>query len=366
MRILNLGLDSSILNKNSALAKRAVEYGALVEKYIIITPAKENKIVQLSDQVVAHGVKSKNKILGLFKIYYLAKKLIIKNNIGVVSVQDQYYLALIGLKLARKFNKGLEIQVHGFEKYGGLRKLIAKYVLPRADSVRVVSQRLKNRLMGEFKVRGEKIMVVPIFVNIKSKVKSQKSKVENKDKFIFLTVGRLVSVKNIGMQIEAMAEVIKNLELRIKNYELWIVGDGEERKILEKLCYELRVASCVKFFGWQDNLDKFYRQADVFLLTSHSEGWPLVILEAANYGLPIIMTDVGSAGELIINNESGIVMPANDEIKLKEAMIDLIENNELRKKLGEGAMQAVSNLPRKEQILELYKKSWELALKNKV
>jgi glycosyltransferase involved in cell wall biosynthesis len=59
------------------------------------------------------------------------------------------------------------------------------------------------------------------------------------------------------------------------------------------------------------------------------------------------------------------VIPVNDKIKLKEAMTDLIKNNELRKKLGEGARRAVLNLPAKEKVLEMYKKSWESALKNK-
>lgn len=361
MRILNLGLDSSALNKNSNLAKRIIEYGKLVEKYIVIVPAKEDKILSLTDNVQVYSLKSINKLFSLFKIYRLSSRLIKEKKIDVISVQDQYYLGFVSLKLARKFKLGLEIQVHGFEKYGGIRKFIAKYVLPRANSVRVVSQRLKRRLIEEFKVNKERIAVVPIFVNIKSKVESRRSKVENKDKFIFLTVGRLVPVKNIGMQIEAMSEVIK----KYPNVELWIAGEGPEKENLEFRIKSLELDRRVKMFGWQNSIDKFYDQADVFLLTSYSEGWPLVILEAANYGLPIIMTDVGSAGELIINNESGIVIPVNDEVKLKEVMIDLIKSCELRKKIGEGARRAVLNLPAKEKILEMYKKSWESALKNK-
>lgn len=360
MKLLVFGLDNSILDKNSALAKRTIEYGALVEEYVIITPAKENKMVQLSDNASAHGVKSKNKILGLLKIYKLAKKIIKEEKIDVISAQDQYYLGFVGLKLARKFNLGLEIQVHGFEKFSGLRKMIAKYILPRADSVRVVSQRLKKRMTDEFGVAENKIMVVPICVELK--IMNNEPRIKNKnDKFIFLTVGRLVPVKNIGMQIGAMEEVVK----KYSNVELWIIGEGSERKNIESMIKNLELGGKVKLLGWRNDVKKYYDQADVFLLTSHSEGWPLVILEAANYGLPIIMTDVGSAGELIINNESGIVIPVSDEVKLKEAMLSLIKNFELRKKLGEGARRAVNNLPAKEKILELYKKSWELALKNK-
>lgn len=384
MKILSLGLDNSILDKNSALAKRTVEYGALVDKYSVIVPSGADDEVALSEKAKAFGVKSANKIIVLLKIYLQAKKLIKREKINVITVQDQYYLALIGLLLARKFKIGLEAQVHGFEKFFGLRKIIAKYVLPRADAIRVVSGRLKRQLVEEFGVKEEKITVVPIYSGIRNKelgIKDNPAESvatrlcrNTEDRFVFLTVGRLVPVKNIGMQIRA----IKNLELRIKNYvsennpqaenrmsiELWIIGDGPDRKKLEKLCCELRVASCVKFLGWQNDLRKYYEQADAFLLTSNSEGWGLAVIEAASFGLPIIMTDVGCAGEVIVDGESGIIIPVGDQSKLEESMVKLINDLDLRKRLGKNAWQAVNNLFNLENTLKLYKSSWINAIKN--
>lgn len=377
MKILSLGLDNSILNKHSALAKRTVEYGALVDKYLVIVPSGADDEVALSEKAKAFGVKSANKIIGLLNIYLQAKKLIKRENINVITVQDQYYLGLIGLLLARKFKIGLEIQAHGFEKFFGIRKLIAKFILPRADAVRVVSQRLKKRLISEFGVEAEKITVAPIYVKTDSRGLKTDSRRNYavKDRFVFLTVGRLVPVKNIEMQIRAM----KNLELRIKNYdsknsqqktennmriELWIAGDGPNRDELEKLSCELRVASCMKFLGWRNDPQKYYEQADAFLLTSNSEGWGLAVIEAASFGLPIIMTDVGCAGEVIIDGESGIVIPAGDQSKLDESMVKLINDVELRKKIGEGARQAANNLLNLENTLKLYKSSWTNAEKN--
>ena len=215
-------------------------------------------------------------------------------------------------------------------------------------------------MVDEFGVKEERINVVPVHIEIKKQESEDRDYgKDSNEKFVFLTVGRLVPVKNIEMQIETMAEVVK----KYPNVELWVIGEG-----LEKENYKLQIANHqlqnnVKLLGWQSDVEKFYKQADVLMLTSYSEGWPLVILEAANYGLPIIMTDVGSAGELIINGESGIVVPINDKDKLKEAIINLIKSSELRKKLGEGVRQAVNSLPSKKQILEMYKKSWELATK---
>ncbi len=349
MKILSLGLDNSVLNKNSSLAKRVVEYGELAGKYTVLVPSSENKEIVLSEKAKVFGAKASNKALGLINIYYLAKKLLVKENYNIITVQDQYYLALIGWLLAKKLKIGLEIQVHGFEKYHGLRRLIAKYVLPRANTVRAVSQRLKKRLISEFGVQEERIMVVPIYVE---RITHNVERITRNDsKFIFLTVGRLVSVKNIKMQIKALANIVR----RYPNIELWIAGEGKEKE-------KLRVTRNIKLLGWQNDLEKFYRQADAFLLTSNYEGWGMAVIEAASFGLPIIMTDVGCAGEVIKDGESGIVISVGNQKKLEEAMLRLIEDNELRKKLGENARLAVMELSNKEQTLELYKKSWGKAV----
>ena len=76
------------------------------------------------------------------------------------------------------------------------------------------------------------------------------------------------------------------------------------------------------------------------------------------------MTDVGLAGEVIKNNESGLVIPVGDQGELEKAMVRLMEDEGLRKKLGEGARGAVNKLPSKQEILELYKQSWHKAIIN--
>ena len=366
MKILNLSLDKSIMDKNSKAATRVVEYGNLADGYIIIVPDKDYKEIRLSEKVFVYGSGGNNKIFQLINVYKSAKKLLKSVKFDVITVQDQYYLALVGRILAKKFKIGLELQIHGFEKYSGLRKIIADFAISRASAVRCVSQRLKKQLVRDFGVREEKITAAPIFAktqfpisNFQFPNKSQNKNPENK--FVFLTVGRLVLVKNISLQIKAMLEVVK----KHPNVELWIVGDGPERKKLELKIKNLKLQNYVKLLGWQNDTDKFYSQADAFLLTSDYEGWGMVAIEAASYGLPIIMTDVGCAGELIKDGESGIVIPVKDQAKLEEAMIRIINDDNLRKSLAGGAFAVLKNLPNKEETLSLYKQSWEKARQNK-
>jgi len=355
MKILKISLD-----RNSKLAKRILEHGNLVDGLAVIVPHKDHKEVKLSEKVFVYGSGGSDKIFQLISVHRLARKILKRNKFDVITVQDQYYLGLIGWLLARKFKIGLELQIHGFEKYSGLRKMLAKFVIPKADAIRCVSQRLKKQLINDFRVKEEKITVVPIYSELRTDNFKLKTKKEG-DKFVFLTVSRLVAVKNIGLQIRAMAEVVK----KYPNVELWIIGDGPERKKLELKIKKLKLQNYIKLFGWQNSLDKFYSQADVFLLTSNSEGWGMAVVEAISCGVTIIMTDVGCAGELIENEKSGLVVPVNNQVKLEEAMIRIICDENLRKKLTEGAILAVKKLPSKEETLALYKQSWEKAIKNK-
>ena len=362
MKILNLSLDKSILDKNSKTSRRIVEYGDLADRYIVVVPDKDYKEIRLSEKVFVYGSGGGNKIFQLINVYRTAKKLLRRGEFDVVTVQDQYYLALVGRILAKKFKIGLELQIHGFEKYSGLRKIIADFAIPRASAIKCVSQRLKRQLMRDFGVKEEKITVAPIYSKSIKFIKSKVYKVDSENnKFIFLTVGRLVPVKNVGLQIGAMAEAVK----KYPNVELWIVGDGPEKSNLKSKISKLKLENNIKLLGWQNNPEEFYSQADAFLLTSDYEGWGMVAVEAANYGLPIIMTNVGCAGELIKDGESGIVIPVNDQAKLEEAMSRIIKDDSLRKKLAEGALSAIKNLPSKEETLSLYKQSWEKAMKLK-
>src|SRR3990167_9097246 len=368
MKIVNLSLDKSILDKNSKTARRIVEYGNLADRYIIVVPDKDYKEIRLSEKVFVYGSGGGNKIFQLINVYRVAKKLLKQKKFDLITVQDQYYLALVGRILAKKFKIGLELQIHGFEKYSGLRKIIADFAIPRASAIKCVSQRLKRQLMRDFGVKEEKITVAPIYSESIKFIKSKVYKVDSENnKFIFLTVGRLVPVKNVGLQIRATAKLVESEKSKVesKKIELWIVGDGPEKSNLKSKISKLKLENNVKLLGWQNDTDKFYSQADVFLLTSDYEGWGMVAVEAANYGLPIIMTNVGCAGELIENEKSGLVVPVNNQIKLEEAMVRIIKDDSLRKKLAEGALSAIKNLPSKEETLALYKQSWEKAMKNK-
>jgi glycosyltransferase involved in cell wall biosynthesis len=355
MKILSLGLDKNILDKSSETAQRAVAYGKKVDQYFVVVPG-QNQSLELADNVHVESRGSNNKIIALFKLRKYLKNLIKQEKFNLITIQDIYFLASLGLCLANKFCLKSEIQVHGFEKLGGIRRYLAKKNLCRADLIRVVSKRLKKQLITDFKVAENKIYIAPVAVDvdkIKNSDTSNELKQKYKNKFIFLTVGRLVAVKNIKLQIKALARINN------KNVQLVIAGEGSEKLKLQNLVEELNLKDQVNFIGWQDDLGGIYKIADCFLLTSDSEGYGMVVAEAVLADLPIIMTDVGAAGELVVNDVNGFIIPVNKLDVLIEKMQLLFDDKNLSLEFGKNSSQFKYKILVQEELINKITSNWK-------
>jgi len=149
------------------------------------------------------------------------------------------------------------------------------------------------------------------------------------------TVSELTKNKGLAYVVEAIAK------LKNRNITFSIIGEGEERKNLEKLIGERNLANKVKLLGFKENAASYLDLFDIFTLTSVKEGLPYTILEAGLAGLPVIASDVGGVGEIIENNESGILVGPKNVEQIVEALNLLVENKELRKKFGENLKKTV-------------------------
>ena len=367
MRVLNISLEKRLFENGSAPQKRVLEYAKLFDRFDLLVMSGKGHNRLLFEKMEIWPTNSFSRICYLFDAYKLGKKMIKKHGNDLVSVQDPFEMGVLGWFLAKKFKIKFQVQLHGdffssdyWRKESLLNRIryyLGKFIVKKADAVRAVSMRVKDSVV-KMGVADNKIATVPIHVEITN---NQKTMTRQKiDKFIFLTAGRLVKVKNIAMQIKAMAEIVK---IR-PEAELWVVGDGPLADKLKVKSEKLKVENNVKFFGWRNDLENFYGRADVFMLTSNYDGWGMVAIEAAGFGLPLIMTDVGCAGEVIRNGESGIVIPPGDKKALARAMINLIEDASLRQQLAAGASWAVNRLPGKEENLKMYKEACEKAMLN--
>ncbi|MAH08195.1 MAG: hypothetical protein CL961_00820 [Euryarchaeota archaeon] len=158
-----------------------------------------------------------------------------------------------------------------------------------------------------------------------------------------LNVGRLNGVKNQALIIHAL----KALREKGEDWAFDHIGEGNRRESLEKLTSELGLQEYVQFHGkvaYGDALWKFFDRADVFVLSSRSEGTPKVILEALARGLPVVASSVSGVPDTILNEERGLLFEDNNPKQLLECLKRMSEDRCLREKCqSQGSEFAIEN-----------------------
>jgi glycosyltransferase involved in cell wall biosynthesis len=367
MRVFSLSLDVQILDAESVVASRVRAYGEAVDLYTVVVPTNKTESIALSEKVHVYGVAGFAKFGVFYNLFLRTHALLKVGKYDVITSQDAYFLGLVGVLLSRMHHSGLEIQAHGIEKDTIVRRTLARFVYSKADVVRTVSERLKKILVERYGVRPEKIVVIPVFVDVSSlRLSAKTAEVEEKiaqfknqygTKFNILSVGRLVPVKNILLQLQALLELKK----RYPQVHLHVVGEGAERASLEAFVGQNLLQECVTFHGHLSGSDlgALYLSSDMFLHTAESEGYGMVFIEALHAGLPIVTTDVGCVGEIIHHEENALVVQVGDAESVVLALTRLIEEEEVRDGLASASKETVTHLKSFDEVVLLYTKTWK-------
>jgi len=145
-----------------------------------------------------------------------------------------------------------------------------------------------------------------------------------KEGFTLIHVARLARAKDQPTLLKAVALAAS----RLANLYLWIVGDGPERPALEALAKDLAIEHRIRFLGQREDVGRWLAAADVFVLSSATEGAPVSLLEAMAAGLPFIVTDVGGMPDIARLSTVGTVVPRGRPEALAEAILELFEARE--------------------------------------
>jgi glycosyltransferase involved in cell wall biosynthesis len=148
---------------------------------------------------------------------------------------------------------------------------------------------------------------------------------------VLLSIGRLSQEKGHANLVRALPQILKlagSAPLR-----LVIVGEGPERPRIEELCRTLNLTDVVTLAGQQDDVNPYYAIADVFILPSHSEGSPNVLLEAMSAGVPVVATAVGGVPELLSSGKDSLLVKNHDLAGLANATVRLLDDEALRNRL---------------------------------
>ena len=364
-----LSTDANIFDETSNVRERMKWYGSVFEELHIIVCARTGKNprprqakmggqkTKISENVFVYSTLNESRFLCLWEAYRIAKRIIqtinyqpSTTNYVVITAQDPFEVGLVGYALKNRFGVPLQLQIHTdfLSPYfwresfkNKIRVLLARFLIPRADGIRVVSERIKKQLQTKnYKLKTDPV-VLPIFVNIEkiraTTITTDLHKKYPQFDFIILMASRLTREKNITMAFSALSSLIR----ANRRIGLIIVGEGPEKEKLKLLTNRYSLDTNVIFEPAVDfeTLVSYYKTADLFLLTSNYEGYGRTIVEALAAQCPVAMTDAGIAGEIVENGKSGIVIPVKNTQALQEAIEMLIKHLSMRSMLAQEGMR---------------------------
>ncbi len=378
MNILMFSTDRAVFDDESPIRRRLAEQASLVSSiHVVVLTRKKDAFTRLhfGRRVTVYPTASVSRFAYVVDAFRIGSGILgagrqVKR--WLVTTQDPFELGAVGYMLARKFRIPFHVQLHtdpwsDVWRKGHLlnrvRFLLGIFLLKHADGIRVVSERVRRRVLA-LGVPAERVMKIPIYVDTEyfflAKPAFDPRRTYPAYAKIVLSIGRLEPEKNFRGLIRAFAMVHKGHPDAL----LCIIGSGSERERLLSLARSLSLDDCVKILPWARDVATYYKTCDVYVQPSLYEGWGLAVIEALASAAPVVMTDVGCAGEVVENERSGLVVPVGDEKALAYAIGRLLDNHTLALSLAGNGNVAVKRLATKAETLILYKTSWENALRH--
>lgn len=241
---------------------------------------------------------------------------------------------------------------HVFHSYFGtyktaLYKTIERNLAKKTAAIIAISEKQKQELVEEHKIApAEKVHVIPLGFDLSRFRENCDEKRKNFRRMHNLhegevaigIVGRLAPVKNHSLFLEAIKFVTENSQKKIRAF---IVGDGEDRPMLEIKTKQLGLNDIVVFTSWKKEVDHVYPGLDIVCLTSFNEGTPVSLIEAQAANKPIVSTNVGGIENVVIPNKTALLSEMSDKEKFCANLLLLVQEDTLRKSLSEGGWSYV-------------------------
>ncbi len=212
-------------------------------------------------------------------------------------------------------------------------------LFPRLTRIIVTSATTADHLAADYRVNRDRIRVI-----VPGTDDALPSTGSHGPTCCILSIGTLIPRKGHDLLLRAVARLFD------LDWHVTIVGSPERDPVhahaLAALAEELGIARRVRFAGevTGDSLEALWREADLFALATHWEGYGMAIAEALKRGVPVVVADGGAAGHLV-TPEAGVVCPVGDQVNLSKALRRMIFGNDLRRRMAEAAWQVGQTLP---------------------
>jgi glycosyltransferase involved in cell wall biosynthesis len=242
---------------------------------------------------------------------------------------------------------------HVFHSYFGkyktkLYKLIERRLAKKSDGIIAISPLQKDELVKQHRIcEAEKVKVIQLGFDLgqfqeqlSEKRATTRTTYQLEDETVAVAiVGRLAPIKNHGLFLEAVEEVLKaGIQARF-----FIVGDGMEYEKIASTVSRLNenYGNCIEMTSWIKDIAQFNAGMDIICLTSDNEGTPVSLIEAQACNIPVISTDVGGVKDIVLEGETGFVVPKNDVKAFSEKLAFLIKNKKNREIMSQNGWKFV-------------------------
>jgi glycosyltransferase involved in cell wall biosynthesis len=219
-------------------------------------------------------------------------------------------------------------------------EFIQEIIMKRADATIAVSETMVEQL----KSKNIKSSLIENMLSIMPV--NTHTDINSKPHLVF--IGRLSPEKGANVLVDAAK--------KIKQINLSIIGDGEQRALLEKKIKDENIQN-IKLLGFHSDITPFIKSADALIMPSLREGLPMTLLEAICSGIPVIGSDVGGLKSLVKQN--GILVPPNDAFILEKAILIFIDKQQMFKQnaqsMAEGFTKRFSVETWCKKTIEIYK-----------
>jgi len=327
-----------------------------IEQVLILIDKPEikeyfEKVVQKYSSIIeTHYIKLPSDYFSIKEFYHL-KMLMQKKNFDIVHLHlyspDSCRL---GVLAARMTGVPVITTEHLYSEVTTLRLYVLKWLSQfLIDRIITVSKSVKVNLIENRGIRSSKIKTIPNSIDLDnfckdSSVKEnsaniRRSLIFDENTVLIGTIAAFFARKGHQFLIKAASSIINNHP----NTKFIFIGEGSLILEMKKRSQELGLSKNIEFLGSIENVLPYYSIFDIFVLPSLGEGMPLTILEAMAMGVPVVATAVDGNKELVLNGETGLLVPSIDVTALAKAIEYMIENPEKAKEMGNAGRKRIHN-----------------------
>lgn len=212
--------------------------------------------------------------------------------------------------------------------YRQFRKCVSRFTASFADYIVTLTERDMQNYRQKL---GRKDRICAIYNPME--FTSEEEKTVEREK-ILITVGRLTKVKGTDL----LAEIAPVILSQQKDWKWYVLGEGEDRKILEQARDQYQLQDQLILTGNVSDVEQYLRKASIYVMTSRAEGLPMCLLEAMGCEVACVSFDIQTGpAEIIEDGKNGFLIPAFDREKMEEKILKLIEDPGLRKSFQKNA-----------------------------